>query len=73
MSQIYGRGAVRLQGGRIVYHLGDRLLENGKDEGSLDDNKIVWTSDSRIDLSPRCHGPAMQGYRRSRHALSLAQ
>ena len=52
MSQTYGRGAVRLPGGRIVYHLGDRLLENGHEDGSLDDDDIVWTSDSRIELSP---------------------
>ena len=51
-SKVYGRGAVRLDGGRIVYHLGDRLLEDGKDDGSLDDDTVVWTSDSRIELSP---------------------
>ena len=57
MSEIYGRGAVRLPDEKIVYHLGDRLLKNGKDDGSLDDDEIVWTSDSRIELSPDATDP----------------
>ena len=51
MSQVYGRGAVRLPGGRIVYHLGDRLLVDGE-ELSLDDDEIVWMAEPRLALTP---------------------
>ena len=51
MSQIYGRGAVRLPGGQIVYHLGDRLLVEGE-ERPLDDDVIAWLSESSIPLAP---------------------
>ena len=51
MSQVYGRGAVRLPGDKIVYHLGDRLLENGV-ERPLDDDEITWIAEPRIALAP---------------------
>ena len=51
MSSVYGRGAVRLPGGQIVYHLGDRLLVDGE-ERSLDDDEITWMAEPRIPLSP---------------------
>ena len=51
MTQVYGRGAVRLPGGKIIYHLGDRLLENGV-ERSLDDHEITWMAEPAIALAP---------------------
>ena len=51
MSAVYGRGAVRLAGGPIVYHLGDRLLVDGE-ERSLEDDAITWMAEPRIPLSP---------------------
>ena len=60
MTQVYGRGAVRLPGGQIVYHLGDRLLVGGK-ERSLDDDAITWMAEPRIALAP----PAMDAECRS--------
>ena len=51
MSQVYGRGAVRLPGDKIVYHLGDRLLVDGE-EHSLDDKVITWMSEPKIALVP---------------------
>ena len=51
MSRVYGRGAVRLPGGQIVYHLGDRLLVDGE-ERSLDDDEITWIAEPRIALTP---------------------
>ena len=47
----YGRGAVRLPGDKIVYHLGDRLLVDGK-EKPLDDDEIVWMAEPRLALTP---------------------
>ena len=47
----YGRGAVRLPGGKIVYHLGDRLLVDGE-ERPLDDGEIAWMAEPRIALAP---------------------
>ena len=51
MSTVYGRGAVRLPGGRIVYHLGDRLMEDGG-ERPLENDAITWMAEPRIPLSP---------------------
>ena len=51
MSQVYGRGAVRLTGDQIVYHLGDRLLVKGE-ERPLDDDAITWMAEPKIDLAP---------------------
>ena len=51
MSLIYGRGAVRLPAGQIVYHLGDRLLVDGA-ERSLDDDEITWIAEPQIALAP---------------------
>ena len=51
MSSVYGRGAVRLSDGQIVYHLGDRLLEDGE-ERSLDDEEVTWIAEPRIPLAP---------------------
>ena len=51
MSKVYGRGAVRLPGRKIVYHLGDRLLVDGE-ERSLDDDEITWMAEPRISLTP---------------------
>ena len=51
MSAIYGRGAVRLPAGQILYHLGDRLLEDGE-ERTLDDDMITWMAEPRIPLMP---------------------
>ena len=51
MSSVYGRGPVRLPGGQIVYHLGDRLLVDGE-ERSLDDDEITWMAEPRIPLAP---------------------
>ena len=50
-SNTYGRGAVRLTGGQIVYHLGDRLLVDGE-ERSLDDDEITWIAEPKIALAP---------------------
>ena len=47
----YGRGAVRLPGDKIVYHLGDRLLVAGE-ERPLDDDEITWMAEPRIALAP---------------------
>ena len=74
-SKVYGRGAVRLPGGRIVYHLGDRLLVDGEErplgdetvahvvgkERSLDDETVYWTAEPRIPLSD----PATDSQRRA--------
>ena len=59
----YGRGAVRLPGGQIVYHLGDRLLVDGE-ERSLDDDEITWMAEPGIPLAPpatdaECHSMAL--------------
>ena len=48
----YGRGAVRLPGDKIVYHLGDRLLVDGKEDVPLDDDEIVWMAEPRLALTP---------------------
>ena len=53
MAQVYGRGAVRLPGGKIVYHLGDRLLEDGA-ERPLDDDSITWMAEPSIPLASSC-------------------
>ena len=51
MSQVYGRGAVRRPGGKIVYHLGDRLLVDGEEQ-NLDDEDVTWMAEPRIPLAP---------------------
>ena len=51
MSQVRGRGAVRLPGDQIVYHLGDRLLVDGA-ERTLEDDEIAWMAEPRIALAP---------------------
>ena len=71
MSSVYGRGAVRLPDGKIVYHLGDRLLVDGE-ELSLDDERSHV--DGRAENCTRAvgYGFRMSGYRRCCHELSLA-
>ena len=51
MSQVYGRGAVRLPSGQIAYHLGDRLLVKGE-ELPLYDPEIWWMNEAPIALAP---------------------
>ena len=51
MSQVYGRGAVRLPDGRVVYHLGDRLLVDDE-ERTLDDDEFTWIAEPSIALKP---------------------
>ena len=50
-----GRGAAVISGGAqngaVVYHLGDRLLVNGREE-SLEYAGKVWMAEPRIDLAP---------------------
>ena len=71
MSQVYGRGAVRRPGGKIVYHLGDRLLVDGE-ERTLDDDEITWMAEPQDCPRAVGHGHAMQGHRPGSPTVSLA-
>ena len=51
MSTIYGRGAVRTEEGKVLWHLGDRILQGGR-ELSLEDAEGIWLSEPRIELYP---------------------
>ena len=69
MTRVYGRGAVKLPGGQVVYHLGDRLLVDGE-ERSLDDDEITWMAEPALPLAPsatdadsRAMAAAVMGYR----------
>lgn len=50
LTQVYGRGAARLSNGHIVYHLGDRLLIDGKEE-PLDSDGHTWLAEPRIEMT----------------------
>ena len=47
-SLFWGRGAVRLPDRRIVYHLGDRLLIDGRVHGLSDDSSRVWLAEPSL-------------------------
>ena len=49
LANTYGRGAARMDDGTVVYHLGDRLLVNGREEPLGE----KWLSEPRIELPPR--------------------
>ena len=53
VSSIFGRGAVRVEEGqKIIWHLGDRLLKDGK-EVSLDEPSQIWLAEPRIEMACR--------------------
>ena len=47
-SLFWGRGAVRLDDRRIVYHLGDRLLIDGHVHGLSEDDSRVWLAEPSL-------------------------
>ena len=49
MSTIYGRGAVRTEDGKVLWHLGDRILTDDQ-ELTLDEAEGIWLSEPRIEL-----------------------
>lgn len=51
MSTIYGRGAVRTEDGKVLWHLGDRILQ-GDRELPLEDAEGIWLSEPKIKLYP---------------------
>ena len=51
MATIYGRGAVRTEAGKVLWHLGDRILADEK-ELTLDGAEGIWLAEPRIDLAP---------------------
>ena len=59
MSTIYGRGAVLTEAGKVLWHLGDRILADEK-ELTLDEAEGIWLSEPRIDLSPSASVPEIQ-------------
>ena len=63
LSRVTGRGAATLDDGTVVFHLGDRLLLNGK-EVTLDglnglDGRI-WLAEPRIELGAPASDDAMR-------------
>ena len=50
MTSIYGRGAARLPDGEIVWHLGDRLLRDGR-ELPLNGQEQVWLAEPPVRLT----------------------
>ena len=51
MSTIFGRGAVRTEDGKVLWHLGDRILQDAR-ELPLEDADGIWLSEPRIELYP---------------------
>ena len=50
LAAIHGRGAARLPDGSVVWHLGDRLLRDGK-ESPLDSDDAIWLAEPPIRLA----------------------
>ena len=50
LNRVTGRGAVRLDNNRIVYHLGDRLLDGDEEKPLNSVGDRVWVSEPRIPL-----------------------
>ena len=44
LTNVYGRGAVRLPNGKVVYHLGDRLLVDGQEQ-QLEKDSYIWLAE----------------------------
>ena len=51
MSTIYGRGAVRTEEGKVLWHLGDRILQADR-ELPLEEAEGIWLAEPRIELYP---------------------
>ena len=49
-TRIFGRGAIRLSDGTVVWHLGDRLYKQ-QDEHPLDDPTGIWLAEPAIKLT----------------------
>ena len=64
-SLFWGRGATRLPDGRIAYHLGDRLLIDGRIYGLTEDNSMVWLSEPRIELGDEANDRQVSGLARA--------
>ena len=66
LTRVYGRGAVRLRDGKVVYHLGDRLLIDGE-ECPLDSDALAETrielGASATDAQVKAMAEAVMGYR----------
>lgn len=50
LNRIRGRGAVRTAGNEIVFHLGDRIYDQGRFIELRDDDRMVWASEARLEL-----------------------
>ena len=51
-STILGRGGVRLPGGEVGYHLGDRWLVDGEERALEDSGEVTLEAEPRIELLP---------------------
>ena len=49
MSTIYGRGAVRTEEGKVLWHLGDRILQDDL-ELPLEEAEGIWLAEPRIEM-----------------------
>ena len=49
VGNVLGRGAARLPNGKTAWHLGDRILQDGKDRG-LEDVEGIWQAEPAIPV-----------------------
>ena len=59
MSTIYGRGAVQTEDGEVLWHLGDRILQGGR-EVPLEEAAGIWLAEPRIELYSSASDKAIQ-------------
>ena len=50
LSMMWGRGAAKLPDGKVVYHLGDRLLVDGREVGLDSDPSQTWLAEPRVEM-----------------------